>query len=307
MSVKMGIWRIDGNTPRRLGSSVLPSETTLEDFLEHDPSLLGERLLVIGRQVPTAYGKLIDLLAMDGDGNLHVLELKRDKTPRDVVAQILDYGSWVSMLDREKVIGIANNHLDVVFESAFEDVFGGSAPDELNAELRLTIIATELDTSSERIVTYLRGFGVPVNAVFFSFLEDEDRRYLARSWLAQNEEIAGTDASSVATKLSGPTGTVGIGSSPSANTSRAGPGTTDANTASSLPVEIRGIPALCELCQLAPESMFTFPSMATSQLARPWRKPSHLTSHRSCSAATGRRSQTSFWWAAIATSHPGSR
>lgn len=27
------------------------------------------------------------------DGNLHVLELKRDKTPRDVVAQVLAYGS----------------------------------------------------------------------------------------------------------------------------------------------------------------------------------------------------------------------
>lgn len=49
------------------------------------PSLLGERLLVIGRQVKTPHGKLIDLLAMDGEGNLHVLELKRDKTPRDVV------------------------------------------------------------------------------------------------------------------------------------------------------------------------------------------------------------------------------
>ena len=40
----------------------------------------------------------IDLLAIDADGNLHVLELKRDKTPRDVVAQVLDYGSWVTTL-----------------------------------------------------------------------------------------------------------------------------------------------------------------------------------------------------------------
>lgn len=36
----------------------MPSEVMLEEFLERDPSLLGERLLVIGRQVHTPYGKI---------------------------------------------------------------------------------------------------------------------------------------------------------------------------------------------------------------------------------------------------------
>ncbi|WP_404386502.1 endonuclease NucS [Knoellia locipacati] len=200
MPVEMGIWRIDGDTPRRLEGSTLPSESTLEEYLEHDPSLLGDRLLVVGRQVRTPHGKYIDLLAMDAEGNIHVLELKRDKTPRDVVAQVLDYGSWVSTLDRDTIIDLANEHLDVPFESAFEDVFGTSAPDELNAALQLTIVATDLDAGSERIVTYLRSFGVPVNAVFFAYLEDGDRRYLARSWLARDNESEAGSASTAKTK-----------------------------------------------------------------------------------------------------------
>lgn len=114
----------------------------------------------------------------------------RDRTPRNVVAQILDYGSWVSGLDRESVIEIANAHLPVAFETAFADVFGDSAPDELNAEIQLTIVATDLDPGSERVVVYLREFGVPINAVFFSYLEDDDRRYLARSWLVTREETS---------------------------------------------------------------------------------------------------------------------
>lgn len=191
MPVEMGMWRIDGETPKRLTPSQLPSEATLEEYLERDPSLLGERLLVIGRQLHTPHGKFIDLLAMDSEGDLHVLELKRDRTPRDVVAQVLDYGSWVSTLDRDAIIDLANDHLDVQFEPAFEDVFGTSAPDELNSALHLTIVATDLDPASERIVTYLRGFGVPVNAVFFSYLEDDDRRYLARSWLARDDDSEG--------------------------------------------------------------------------------------------------------------------
>lgn len=192
MPVEMGIWRIDGETPRRLAATALPSERALEDFLAEDPTLLGTRLLVIGRQVRTPYGKYIDLVAIDEDGNLHVLELKRDKTPRDVVAQLLDYGSWVTGLDREAVIAIANDHLGSrgPFEVAFADAFQAPPPDELNAQLHLTVVASELDASSERIVEYLASFGVPINAVFFSYLQDGDRRYLARSWLMSAEEPA---------------------------------------------------------------------------------------------------------------------
>lgn len=188
MPVEMGMWRIDGDQPRRLGASLLPSEAALEDFLEQDPTLLGTKVLVIGRQVRTPYGKFIDLLAMDGEGSLVVLELKRDKTPREVVAQVLDYGSWVTSLTRDAVIEIANGHLDVPFEAAFADAFGEAPPDELNTETRLTVVATDLDDSSERIVRYLREFGVPINAVFFAHLEDDGRRYLARSWLVSQEE-----------------------------------------------------------------------------------------------------------------------
>ena len=191
MAVEMGMWRIDEDTPRRLTNTTLPSEADLEDYLERDPTLLGVKLLVIGRQVRTPHGTFIDLLAMDGDGALHVLELKRDRTPRDVVAQVLDYGARVSTLDRDDILDLANHHLDSPFEAAFEEVFQGPPPDELNGEVHLTVVATDLDPASERIVAYLRTFGVPLNAVFFSYLEDEGRRYLARSWLAQEGESEG--------------------------------------------------------------------------------------------------------------------
>ena len=112
MPMEMGIWRIDGNTSRRLATTMLPTEAALEEYLACDPSLLGASLLVIGRQLRTPHGKYIDLLGMDSEGNLNVLELKRDKTPRDVVAQVLDYGAWVSTLTRDAIIDIANSHLD---------------------------------------------------------------------------------------------------------------------------------------------------------------------------------------------------
>lgn len=195
MPVEMRMWRIDGNDPRPLAPAAMPTEKELHDFLRRDPSLLGIPLLVIGSEVITPYGKRLDLLAIDVDGNLHILELKRDKTPREVVAQLLDYGSWVSTLSREYVIDIAEKYLAQPFEVEFENVFGAAPPDEINGELQLTVVASSLDASSERIVTYLRGFGVPINAVFFSYLEDDGRRYLARSWLATADESSPSKSS----------------------------------------------------------------------------------------------------------------
>lgn len=195
MAMETGIWRIDGGTPQRLAAARMPSEAELESHLEADPSLLGERLLIIGRQVRTPYGKIIDLLGIDAEGNLHVLELKRDRTPRDVVAQALDYGAWVSTLEHDQVIELANSHLSAdAFEGEFSDTFGISVPDELNGELRMLIVATELDPASERIVNYLREFDVPLNVAFFTYLEDGERRYLARSWLASEDPDAATSS-----------------------------------------------------------------------------------------------------------------
>jgi RecB family endonuclease NucS len=64
----------------------MKTEGRLEDILDNDISILDQRFLVIGRQVVTAFGKFIELLAMDADGKLEVIELKRDRTPRKVVA-----------------------------------------------------------------------------------------------------------------------------------------------------------------------------------------------------------------------------
>jgi hypothetical protein len=59
--------------------------------------------MVIGRQVPTPWDKRIDLLCIDGEGKLIVLELKRDKTEREIVAQTLDYGSFVRTMQSDEV------------------------------------------------------------------------------------------------------------------------------------------------------------------------------------------------------------
>src|SRR4051794_35179918 len=107
MPIEMALWRLNGSEAVPVATSSLDREKRLEDILEKDISILGlDRLLVIGRQVPTRWGKFIDLLALDPQGDLCAIELKRDRTPREIVAQALDYGSWIKDLDYEALAGI---------------------------------------------------------------------------------------------------------------------------------------------------------------------------------------------------------
>jgi hypothetical protein len=189
MALEIGLWRVDSGAPVRVGASGFPLEARLEELIQTDPTILGEPLLVVGRQVPTAFSKFIDLLAVSADGTLHVLELKRDRTPREVVAQVLDYGSWVQGLSHSEVLGIFHAQHDAAFEVAFEEQFGTKPPEELNGGHRLTVIAADIDSATERIVTYLAGFEVPVNVVFFRYFRDGDREYVARSWLLDEAAV----------------------------------------------------------------------------------------------------------------------
>lgn len=189
--LELGLWRVDGGSPMRVAASGVPLESQLETMIEADPTILGTPLLVIGRQVPTDHGKFIDLLALDDEGSLHVLELKRDRTPREVVAQLLDYGSWVQDLDRDRVLDIFNRlRPGIALEQAWTDAFGGSPPDELNAAHKLTVVASDIDAATERIVGYLAEFDVPVNVVFFRYFHDQGRAYLARTWLLDEARVS---------------------------------------------------------------------------------------------------------------------
>jgi hypothetical protein len=83
MPVKFGVWRVDGTQVRQLPPSLITSEERLEEIIEARIDILGlGNLFKMGRQVITDFNKRIDLLAMDGQGDLYVIELKKDRTPR---------------------------------------------------------------------------------------------------------------------------------------------------------------------------------------------------------------------------------
>src|SRR5699024_6670204 len=110
MPIEVGLWKVNDDI-EKIGYQRIESERKLEEILDKDLSILDDKLLPIGRQIATDHGKYLDLLAINDDGDIVIIELKRDRTPREVVSQTLDYASWVQDLtfDRIKEIYKENN------------------------------------------------------------------------------------------------------------------------------------------------------------------------------------------------------
>jgi hypothetical protein len=191
MAEEVKIWRIDeGIALREIPRSRLDLESRLEGWLEKDISILDPELLVIGRQVQTIGGP-IDLLCLSRSGDLVVVELKRDKTPREVTAQALDYGSWAKDVSAERITEIAAEHLHGQLDEAFARRFSEEVPETLGENHRLLIVGSEIDPRSERIIRYLSGtFGVNINAATFRYFKEPDgRELLARVFLIDPTQV----------------------------------------------------------------------------------------------------------------------
>ena len=97
------LFRIENGALVRAARSRLANEVMIQDWVRDNLGLVGISGVVIGREVTIANRGRIDLLAMDKDGSLIIIELKRDRTPREIVAQVLDYASWVVSLSTRDV------------------------------------------------------------------------------------------------------------------------------------------------------------------------------------------------------------
>jgi len=188
MALAMELWQINKEQLEPMNKITLNFEKRLKKWIYEDISLLGLDLMILGQEVRTAFGGFIDILAIDGEGNLVIVELKRNKTPRDIIAQCLDYGSWVKELGYEDIKEIYNQYFKSDLESTFEEYFECKIPDEINKNYRMIIVAESLDDSTERIANHLNSdYNVDINAIFFNVFEKDGNEFIGRSWLKEPE------------------------------------------------------------------------------------------------------------------------
>ena len=86
----------------------------LQEWLAHEPSALGEELLIIQKEFDgfDDTRERLDLLALDKDGNLVIIENKLDDSGRDVVWQSLKYASYCASLTKLQIVEIFQQYIN---------------------------------------------------------------------------------------------------------------------------------------------------------------------------------------------------
>ncbi len=187
MGTSVRCWKVSKkNPPQELEIGAPELEEHFEDWVENSVELIDPSLLIIGRQIEN-----IDLLAIDDEGQLVIIELKRDILPRIVLEQALEYASLVATWTPEKVTSIAEEYLRKSIYEAFEERFEKSLEDTggVNSDQRILLIGCRRDSTLERMVTWLSDRKIPINIITLSFFVLPDGQdILVRSLLVSEEE-----------------------------------------------------------------------------------------------------------------------
>ena len=171
----------------RAASELDLTEKNLENWMAGNPELLfgGEQVLVISQSV--AGQRMADILALDADGRLVIVEIKRDWSDRATVGQLLEYAAAMTGKTYEGLEKLDRNywprrHGESPYVSLLERF--RALTDDPKADQkdipkrqqghRICIVAPGSDEGLLRIVEWLKEYGVPISFVPFTLYADTD-------------------------------------------------------------------------------------------------------------------------------------
>ena len=195
MATRIKSWQIVEGKLEAIESSLVEEGRTeaydLEAWIASNPSIVGPDLIIIGRQVPTKSGPL-DLLAVDRDGNLVIIELKRDILPREALAQAIDYASDVAGWDIEKIGVVCIRHTQKTLEDVLSDRFPDINLESINVNetQRIILVGFSIESSLERMIGWLSdNYTVNINAVVLNYIRAKSGEELLTRTTVISEEI----------------------------------------------------------------------------------------------------------------------
>ncbi|PMC34566.1 hypothetical protein CJ195_22395 [Bacillus sp. UMB0899] len=202
----MGLYKLDTKNGEDLEKGRLEKvivgkidyEKDFENWLENSPDILfeedeGNTIIWIGRQVRATMAnanKYPDLMGIDASGNLVIVELKKGKTPREVVAQTLEYSAWASTLSYESLnkiyieyarskqedepLDLRTKHKEVFFPEGLEDLFV-----KFNNNQKIYIVAEEISSTIQDVTEYLRNtYGMDIYCLEYTVYKTEQNEYI---------------------------------------------------------------------------------------------------------------------------------
>lgn len=137
-------------------------------------ALTGVELFPIRRQARVGSGLIADILALDTDGHVVVIEVKRD-VDRSQLAQSLEYAGWATHANLDQLASLYTAGAEAFF-SDWMEFTGDSSPRLVASPPRLYMVARDIDPRTDAALDFLVGNGLPVTVLRVAMYEDQDKR-----------------------------------------------------------------------------------------------------------------------------------
>lgn len=195
MATKIKVWQIVNDNLELIETNMPEAgrkeKDDLQKWIKTNTVILGDDILIIGEQVPTKSG-FADFLGIDHSGNTVVIELKRDKLPREVLAQAIDYASDISSWDADKLSEVCAKYTGQSIEDCLIENFEEMDIEDLslNSNQRILLVGFSIEESLQRMIEWLsNSYGVSVNAIVLKYIRTKNNEELMARTVIIPEEL----------------------------------------------------------------------------------------------------------------------
>lgn len=141
----------------------------IQEWIDDNPDILGEELLIIGKEIILNSNIRLDLLAIDRTGSLVIIELKRDFSGNNVDWQAIKYASYCSAFKDDEIFTTYQAYLDKKYtaKDAKEEIenFINGELEELNKEQRIILVSREFHSDVASAVLWLNEKGLDITCI----------------------------------------------------------------------------------------------------------------------------------------------
>ena len=158
--------------PQKVGRSHIQLERQLEDWIVNDVTLIGEGLMLVGRQVSIDDGRL-DLLAIDSQDRWVVIEVKPGTVGSGALGQAIYYAASLARLDADELFRKLEGGFNKVgdpktLSPRVRELLADEGDDR---EIALLLVGAGIHPGLERTSEFLGRFGLPIEVVSFEVFE----------------------------------------------------------------------------------------------------------------------------------------
>lgn len=179
----MEVYRIDSDDLSRIEEQELSSEKSLESYLirSDGAQIGGVEVLYIGQQGSPGDGGIFDIVGIDQEGDVVIIELKRGRSPRDIVAQALEYAASIRNENYEQ---LENRYREFVEDDEaslqkkhtefFDRKEDSLSEKEYNTNQRLLLVGGDFSDLSLDMADFLREHDIDVICVTYNSFATEN-------------------------------------------------------------------------------------------------------------------------------------